>query len=86
LTNVKHNSALLGKVFRHWELDMVSLKEFERWMSTGQVSKRLQRSRQGVIHLAEARKLRAVKTAAGWLYDPESVEMFAEREAKSEKD
>jgi hypothetical protein len=41
--------------------------------------------RQGVIHLAEARKLRAVKTAAGWLYDPESVEMFAEGEAKSRK-
>jgi hypothetical protein len=65
---------------------MVSLKELERWMSTGQVSKRLGRSRQGVIHLAEARKLRAVKTAAGWLYDPESVEMFAEQESKSEKD
>jgi hypothetical protein len=65
---------------------MVRLEELERWISTGQVSKRLRRSRQGVIHLAEARKLRAVKTAAGWLYDPESVEMFAEREAKSEKD
>jgi hypothetical protein len=65
---------------------MITLKELERWMTTGQVSKTLGRSRQGAIHLAEARKLRAVKTAAGWLYDPESVEAFAERESKSEKD
>ena len=65
---------------------MVSLKELERWMSTGQVSKRLGRSRQGVIYLAEARRLRAVKTAAGWLYDPESVEAFAERESRKSKE
>jgi Helix-turn-helix domain len=65
---------------------MVKLKELERWMSTGQVSKYLGRSRQGVIYLAEARKLRAVKTAAGWLYDPESVEAFAERDKKRKED
>jgi hypothetical protein len=40
-------------------------------MYTGQVSRRLGWSRQGVIDLAEARRLRAVKTAAEWLYDPE---------------
>jgi len=39
-----------------------------------------------VIDLAEARRLRAVKTAAGWLYDPESVEAFAEREATKSKE
>jgi hypothetical protein len=39
-----------------------------------------------VIDLAEARRLRAVKTAAGWLYDPESVEAFAEREPKKNKE
>jgi hypothetical protein len=39
-----------------------------------------------VIDLAEARRLRAVKTAAGWLYDPESVEAFAERESKKNKE
>ena len=55
-------------------------------MSTGQVSKKLDRSRQGVIDLAEARRLRAVRTAAGWLYDPESVEAFAEREKKRKED
>jgi hypothetical protein len=65
---------------------LVILKELERWLSTGQVSKKLGRSRQGVIDLAEARRLRAVKTAAGWLYDPESVEAFAEREAKKSKE
>ena len=64
---------------------MVSIKELERWLSTGQVSSKLSRSRQGVIDLAEARKLRAVKTAAGWLYDPKSVETFAEQEARGKE-
>jgi hypothetical protein len=57
---------------------MVSLKELEGWLSTGQTARTLGRSRQGVINLAEARHLKAVKTAAGWLYDPRSVEAFAE--------
>jgi response regulator RpfG family c-di-GMP phosphodiesterase len=65
---------------------LVSLKELEQWLSTGQVSSKLGRSRQGVIDLAEARRLRAVKTAAGRLYDPESVEAFAERESKKSKE
>jgi hypothetical protein len=55
---------------------MPSLSELEKWLSTSQVSKKLGYSRQGVINLAEARKVRAVKTAAGWLYDPDSVETF----------
>ena len=46
-------------------------------MSTGQVANRLGYSRQYVIRLAEEKKLRAAKTAAGWLYDPDSVETFA---------
>jgi helix-turn-helix protein len=56
-----------------------TLQEFEKWMSTGQVAERLGRTRQGAINLAEARKIRAVKTAAGWLYDPDSVEVFRAR-------
>ncbi len=56
---------------------MPSLQELERWMSTGQVADKLDYSRQYVIKLAEERKLRAVKTAAGWLYDPDSIETFA---------
>lgn len=62
---------------------MPSLSELEKWLSTGQVSKRLGYSRQGATDLAHSRKIRAVKTAAGWLYDPESVETFAAKiEAK----
>ena len=61
---------------------MPSLKELESWMSTGQVSKKLGRSRQGVINLARERRLRAVKTGAGWIYDPESVADFARRETE----
>jgi excisionase family DNA binding protein len=56
---------------------MPSLQELERWMSTGQVADKLGYSRQYVIRLAEEKKLRAAKTAAGWLYDPDSVETFA---------
>jgi hypothetical protein len=59
-----------------------SLKELESWMSTGQVSKKLGRSRQGVINLARERRLRAVQTGAGWIYDPASVADFARREAE----
>jgi len=58
------------------------LKELESWMSTGQVSKKLGRSRQGVINLARERRLRAVKTGAGWIYDPDSVADFVRRETK----
>jgi len=55
---------------------MPSLKELERWMGTGQVADRLGYSRQYVINLAKDRKIRAVKTGAGWLYDPDSIETF----------
>jgi excisionase family DNA binding protein len=46
-------------------------------MGTGQVANRLGYSRQYVIKLAKERRIRAVKTGAGWLYDPDSVETFA---------
>jgi excisionase family DNA binding protein len=46
-------------------------------MGTGQVANRLSYSRQYVIDLAKEKKIRAVKTGAGWLYDPDSVENFA---------
>jgi hypothetical protein len=44
------------------------------------VSKKLGRSRQGVINLAQDKRLRAVKTGAGWVYDPQSVVDFLQRE------
>jgi excisionase family DNA binding protein len=56
---------------------MPTLKALERWMGTGQVADRLGYSRQYIINLAKERKIRAVKTGAGWLYDPDSVETFA---------
>jgi len=59
---------------------MPSLRELENWMSTGQASKRIGRSRQGTIRLAEDGRIRAAKTGAGWIYDPASVEAFAEQE------
>jgi excisionase family DNA binding protein len=56
---------------------MPNLRELERWMGTGQVADRLGYSRQYIINLAKERKIRAVKTGAGWLYDPDSVETLA---------
>jgi excisionase family DNA binding protein len=58
---------------------MPTLKELEQWMGTGQVADRLGYSRQYIINLAKERKIRAVKTGAGWLYDPDSVEIFRAR-------
>lgn len=72
---------------------MVSLKELEKWLSTTQAAHVLGWSRQGVINLAKQKRVRAVRTACGWLYDPESVENFTviERgrqngQGKSERD
>jgi excisionase family DNA binding protein len=56
---------------------MPNLRELERWMGTGQVADRLGYSRQYVINLAKEKRIRAVKTGAGWLYDPDNVETFA---------
>ncbi len=55
---------------------MPSLQEFEKWLTTGQAASELDKSRQGVTLLVENKKLRAVKTNAGWLIDPDSVEVF----------
>jgi hypothetical protein len=60
-------------------VNMPSLRELEQWLGTGQTAKTLGYSRQGTINLAEEGKIRAVKTGAGWIYDPESVEMFKAR-------
>jgi excisionase family DNA binding protein len=60
-------------------IGMPSLRELEQWMGTGQVAKKLGYSRQGTINLAEDGKIRAVKTGAGWLYDPDSVDLFKAR-------
>ena len=59
---------------------MPNMRELERWMGTGGVSKKLGRSRQGTSNLAADKRLRAVKAGAGWLYDPDSVVEFLEKE------
>jgi excisionase family DNA binding protein len=64
---------------------MVRLKELEEWLSTGQSAKVLGCSRPYVIKLAETKKLRAVNTACGWLYDPKSVESFDREGIRSKK-
>ena len=54
-------------------------------MTTGQSASRLGKSRQGVTWLVENKKLRAVKTQAGWLIDPDAVDVYrAHRKASKE--
>lgn len=58
------------------------MAEFEKWLTTGQAASIVNKSRQGVTWLVENRRLRAVKTQAGWLIDPKSVEDYAARGGK----
>lgn len=61
----------------------MTLKGLRSWMTTGQVSKKLGRSRQGVINLAEERRLRAVKVGGQtWIYDPISVADFERKQGE----
>jgi hypothetical protein len=56
---------------------MPSVQEFESWLTTGFAASKLGKSRQGVVWLCENRKLRAARTALGWLVDPNDVERYA---------
>ncbi len=56
------------------------MKKLEKWLSTTQTARALGWCRQGVINLAEQGRVRAVRTACGWLYEPESVEKFVTRD------
>ncbi len=60
-------------------VNMPSLKELERWVGTTEAAKRVGYSRQGIINLAEDKKVRAVRTGAGWIYDPDDLELFKAR-------
>ncbi len=64
---------------------MPSIQEFEGWLTTGDTASRLGKSRQGVVWLCENRRLRAARTALGWLCDPVDVEKFAQRERDEKK-
>ena len=55
-------------------------------MGAGQVSPYPGYSRQGLINLARDGKIRAVKTGAGWIYDPDSVEAFRTSIAARKRD
>ncbi len=58
---------------------VVRLKDLETWLTSGEAAAVLNRTKQGTINVAKSGKVRAVKTRAGWIYDPESVEEFARR-------
>jgi hypothetical protein len=64
---------------------MPTIKELERWVGTTEAAKAIGYSRQGIINLAEDKKVRAARTGAGWIYDPDDLEMFKAR-LKASKD
>jgi len=59
---------------------MIKLKELEQWYASGDVMKLTGRTKQGAINLIKKGRVRGVKTRAGWLYDPKSVEEFLQKE------
>ncbi len=61
---------------------MVRLKELETWLTTGEAAAILGRTMQGKINLIKSGRVRGVKTRAGWLYDPKSVEDFRQKEGR----
>lgn len=60
-----------------------SIEEVESWLSPSQAGRLLGTSGQWVTHLARNRKLRGVKTALGWLVDPDDVKRMAEKRSRS---
>lgn len=69
------------------------LIELEDWLTTGQVAKRLGRSRQGILNLARDGRFRAVHVGKNherdgergvWIFDPESVDEFAAKNPKGD--
>jgi len=65
---------------------MPSIREFERWLSTGDTASRLGKSRQGVVWMLENRRLRGARTSLGWLVDPASVEEVARKHGKKREE
>jgi excisionase family DNA binding protein len=55
---------------------MPTLREFEKWLTTGEAASRLGKSPQGIKWMLEARKLRGARTRLGWLIDPASVAQY----------
>ncbi len=59
---------------------MPSIREFERWLTTGVTASKLGKSRQGIVWMLENRRLRGARTPLGWLVDPASVEEMASKQ------
>ena len=58
------------------------VEEVANWLSPSQAGRVLGTSGQWVTHLARTRRLRGVKTALGWLVDPEDVERMAQERGR----
>ncbi len=56
---------------------MPSIREFERWFTTGDTASALGKTPQGVKWMLENRRLRGARTRLGWLVDPSDVERYA---------
>ena len=63
---------------------MPTIRELEKWLTTSQAASKLGKTRQGVTWMVENRKLRAAKTALGWLIDPKDVERVASEAEEGE--
>ncbi len=58
------------------------VEEVQDWLSPSQAGRVLGTSGQWVTHLARTGELRGVKTALGWLVDPEAVENMAKKRSR----
>jgi hypothetical protein len=56
---------------------MPSIREFERWLTTGDAANALGKTPLGVKWMLENRRLRGARTRLGWLVDPRDVERYA---------
>ena len=60
---------------------MPTLKEFEKWLTTSDSASRMGKTRQGVVWMLENGRLRGVRTALGWLVDPQDAARFVPERA-----
>jgi len=67
------------------EHSMPTLKEFEKWLTTQQAADRLGKTRAGIVWMAENKRIRAVRTALGWLVDYEDVERQAQERSQERR-
>jgi hypothetical protein len=56
---------------------MPTLKQFEEWLTTSEAASRMSKTHQGVVWMLENGRLRGVRTALGWLVDPQDAARVA---------